>query len=387
MTPSLFRTLPMLALMTISACASPPGPESKEPAALTEKENNLLQLGLKVEKGGDTESAIGFYKKAMERSDGKVDGHLALSRVYIDQGKYLQAEEVLEKAKAVQSNNAEVNLRLGKIAIRRQQPSRAIAFFEDGLKELPGNVDLLNGKGVALDMMARHEEAQLQYRQALAGAKTQYPFVENNLAMSYIITGKYDEAIEVLHGITEVESSPVMRQNLALAYGLKGDMAKAREWGGRDLSEQEMNDNIAFYQNYVNQLQNEHEQAVPAPDVSSETLVPSTVTSGEIPTTAEVEPLTPAANTIAAPSVEKKIVPPVIVPIAPASAKTEIPVTPTELRNTVPAAPTVMSEPAQTTPAATNIPTQPELSAPPVIQDTPPASASIKPRALPWKME
>ena len=230
MTTSLLRTVSMLALLALSACAQPADdPNSKDPAPLTEKESNLLQLGLKVEKGGDVESAIGFYKKAMEKSDGNVDGHLALSRVYIDQGKYVQAEEVRQKAKAVQPNNAEVNLRLGKIAIRRQEPKQAMMFFEDGLKELPGNVDLLNGKGVALDMTARHEEAQLQYRQALAGAKTQYPFVDNNLAMSYIMTGKYDEAIDVLQGIADVATSPVMRQNLALAYGLKGDMAKAKE--------------------------------------------------------------------------------------------------------------------------------------------------------------
>ena len=316
MKPSLLRIVSMLALLGVAACQPQPTDAQKQEPGITDRESDLIQLGRKVEKGGDVESAIGLYKQSIEHSKGNIDGHLALSRVYLDQGKIMQAEEILQKAKQMQPNDAEVNLRLGKIAIHKNAPKQALGFFEDGLKELNGNVDLLDGKGIALDMLARHTEAQLQYRRALAGAKTQYPFVENNLAMSFIMTGKYDEAIDLLQGVKDMETSPVMRQNLALAYGLKGDMMKAREWGGKDLTEKEMNDNIAFYQDYLKHLDDHPEQAVPEAEIPSVTLeqpvaAPAAVVippataklaPGVIPTTTVIEPIVPTHATVPEPN-------------------------------------------------------------------------------------
>lgn len=265
----LLYTVSAIACLGLAACQPqevPPAPQTP----VTEKEKNFLRLGRNVEKGGDVSSAVDLYKQAMDASTTGVEGHLALSRVYLEQGHRVQARDVLLEGKKRQPSDPEVNLRLGKIAVHRNLPDEAIVYFEDGLKELPGNVDLLNGRGIALDMMGRHEEAQISYRQSLNDGNE--PFVENNLAMSYIMTGKYDEAIHILEGIKNIQDSPVMRQNVALAYGLKGDMVKAREWGGKGLNEAEMAENIAFYQEYVKDLDARHDQSVPVPAIPSETI-------------------------------------------------------------------------------------------------------------------
>lgn len=265
----LLCTVSMVALLGLTACQPQNVPEAPK-TPISEKEKNFLRLGRNVEKGGDTNSAIDLYKQAINADTTSVEGHLALSRVYLEQGHRVQAKDVLLDAKKRRPTHPEVNLRLGKIAVHRNLPDEALVYFEDGLKELPGNVDLLNGKGIALDMMGRHEEAQISYRQAINDSNE--PFVENNLAMSYIMTGKYDEAINILEGVKSIGDSPVMRQNLALAYGLKGDMIKAREWGGKGLNESEMAENIAFYQAYVKDLESRHDQSVPVAPIASGTI-------------------------------------------------------------------------------------------------------------------
>ncbi|MFO1242469.1 MAG: tetratricopeptide repeat protein [Rickettsiales bacterium] len=317
----LFHTASVIVLLALSSCAQGPVPEAPK-TPISEKETNFLRLGRNVEKGGDVNSAIDLYKQAIEVSKGGVEGHLALSRVYLEQGHRTQAKDVLLQAKKLQPNNPEVNLRLGKIAINRNEPKDALGYFEAGLKDLSGNVDLLNGKGIALDMLGRHEEAQIEYRQALSDGNGNFPFVENNLAMSCIMTGKYNEAIDVLQGIKNVEDSPVMRQNLALAYGLKGDMDKAREWGGKDLNEREMNENIAFYQSYVDDLQSRHDQSVPVPTIPAQTLdAPKAVPSAAATPVAagQVEAVKPEEKTIVTPFTETKIVPAEVVTSLPAT--------------------------------------------------------------------
>ncbi len=243
----------ILCCVAFSACqpqpASPPAGK-KEAVMLTDKELQLIRQGRSVEKGGDLRGAEDLYKQAIAQSNGSIEAHLALSRLYLENNELQFAEETLADAKRIKPLDSEVNLRLGKIRIGQGRPQEAIALFEEGLKDKPRQPDLLNARGVALDMLGRHEEAQSTYRSALQLDEKVTPLVKNNLAMSYIMAGSYERAIELLEAVEGMEGAPVMRQNLALAYGLKGDMEKAREWAGRDLSDEQIKQNIAFYQNY-----------------------------------------------------------------------------------------------------------------------------------------
>jgi Flp pilus assembly protein TadD len=148
----------------------------------------------------------------------------------------------------------EVSLMKGKQAVKKGDGVVALKHFETGLKLSPTHVDLLNGKGVALDIIGNHDAAQVAYMQALAKKPLKSDFIENNLAMSYIMSGEYEAAIEQIKMIKGYKEFAIMRQNLALAYGLNGQMQKARFWGLKDLSETEFKENLEFYREYVNSL-------------------------------------------------------------------------------------------------------------------------------------
>lgn len=416
----LFCTVSMVALMGLAACQPQNVPEAPK-TPISEKEKNFLRLGRNVEKGGDIDSAIDLYKQAIDADSTGIEGHLALSRVYLEQGHRVQAKDVLLDAKKSQPTHPEVNLRLGKIAVHRNLPDEALVYFNDGLRELPGNVDLLNGRGIALDMMGRHAEAQISYRQSLNDSNE--PFVENNLAMSYIMTGKYDEAIHILEGVKNIGDSPVMRQNLALAYGLKGDMIKAREWGGKGLNEAEMAENIAFYQEYLKDLEAQHDQSVPVAPIASESIHTSPKALAVKKPVPLAAPATPPAATIPEPASDtgfvEKIVPAetIATPLAPAALETVPLGKPPAAVEEAPAAKPAVLQPF-TAPAITPkiIPVKPEgavapkapianpsenvepeiaplappvvlKAAPPVTTDAPPPAKPVAPphwRTLPW---
>ncbi len=237
-------------LVSLAACA----PQPSKDGPVGAREANLMHLAQTMQTGGDLQGAIDLYLRAIGQSQHRVEAHLALADLYQRNNMADKAEAILLAAKERQPEDPEINLRLAKTEINGGDAKKAMVYYDDGLRKSPDNIDLLNGKAVALDMLMRHKEAQSLYQKVLAAHPKDSDFVQNNLAMSYIMNGDYDAAIAQLEKIEGVADKRVMRQNLALAYGLKGNKAKAREWGMKDLSAKQFEDNMAFYRAYTEKL-------------------------------------------------------------------------------------------------------------------------------------
>ncbi len=222
---------------------------------LTKKESSLLTLGRSMQENRNYSQAEKFFLEAKSMDSGGIDSDLALAGLYFEQGDSEKAGAALAEAEKRAPDNAQLNRALGKLNVEQGKPEKALGYFERGLKTSPDDINLLNGKGVALDMLSRNDEAQAVYQEALTKSTPEDRLqIDNNLALSYIMAGKYDKAITLLEKIKGVEDVAVMRQNLALAYGLKGDMKKAREWGGKDMDPKKLEENMRFYQQYRNSL-------------------------------------------------------------------------------------------------------------------------------------
>jgi hypothetical protein len=64
----------------------------------------------------------------------------------------------------------------------------------------------------------------------------------------------FSDAIGILKPIAEsTDSTATIRQNLALAYSLKGEESAAKTWMLKDLPEDKAEENIAFYKHYSKQ--------------------------------------------------------------------------------------------------------------------------------------
>ncbi len=149
--------------------------------------------------GGDSDRAERSYLDAVARSQGHVEAHLALANLYLRQGRMQNAGEILGKAAQLQPNNPQVAHLLGKILIGQNQPGEALAAYNRGLVAAPNDLDLLNGAGVASDMLHRHRAAQVYYQRALAAwPATAQPTTKTNYAMSLILDGQSKAAIALL---------------------------------------------------------------------------------------------------------------------------------------------------------------------------------------------
>lgn len=235
----------------LSACQQPGDFQNSE---LSKQASQAIAEGHSKFEAGNIDGAVRAYRLAMKGSEKSVAGHLALAQLYTKVNRDDEAIAILKKAKDRNATHPLVNLELAKISMNQDDAETALEFLNEGLDNQPNNLDLLNSKAVAMDWLAKHDEAQKLYLDALANSSDDTDFVKNNLAMSYIMTGDYEKAIKQLKSVETLEESPVMRQNLAIAYGLSGNSAKAQFWSSKDISAIEFADNLKSYRQYYENL-------------------------------------------------------------------------------------------------------------------------------------
>ena len=72
--------------------------------------------------------------------------------------------------------------------------------------------------------------------------------LRNNLGLSLALSGQYAEAIELLRAIVDEPGAKARnRQNLALAYGLAGDLTAAERISRLDLDEEAVQNNLSYF--------------------------------------------------------------------------------------------------------------------------------------------
>ena len=238
------RLMILLPLLATAACgdngdSAPIDPNHLPP--LSGKEQALMVTADGEMRDGNPDNAIHDYQSAIAQSKGHIEAHLALAKLYISQQKPGPAHDVLERAVKLQPNDPEANYLLGKILIDQNQPAEAAQRFNAGLVTGPSNPQLLNGAGIAADMLGDHKAAQAHYQDALVTAAAEdKPMLRTNLGMSYLLDNNPKKALDILKAEAHKPgASPVTRQDLALAYGLLGRPVDAKNAVKNEMTEED----------------------------------------------------------------------------------------------------------------------------------------------------
>ncbi len=161
-------------------------------------------------------------------------------------GAYEQAAEAYRRAIDMKDAEAAARRGLGNALVALDRPALAIDQFTASLARAK-DARTYNGLGVAYDMQDAHPHAQAMYRAGLA-LKPGDLALENNLGLSLAASGDYRDAIAVLAKAAAAPGAgPRERNNLALAYGLSGDMANAARIARRDMDAAAVQKNLAMY--------------------------------------------------------------------------------------------------------------------------------------------
>lgn len=127
-----------------------------------------------------------------------------------------------------------------------EQPRAALAIFEQAVGSNEKNVRAWQGKGLALNHLGKPEEAEKAYEEALQiqpGALN----VTNNLAMSKILRGKYQEAIDLLTPLSKGKKpNNTVMENLALANCMLGRDDEAKKLYNKRLPPTKIQENLKF---------------------------------------------------------------------------------------------------------------------------------------------
>jgi Flp pilus assembly protein TadD len=205
-----------------------------------------LRLARASRAAGDLTSAINLYRDAVATKPAP-DVMIALGDTLVAAGMADDAVEVYGRVDPKSTYHLSALLGLARAYLTLGDAAKAHGYAEQACKEAPRNVWALTVRGVALDILQRHEEAQVSYLAALA-VEPRDIAARNDLALSLAFTGRFDEAIDMISPMARsANATPRMRANLALIYGLKGDDARAAALSRADLDVASIEANLHFF--------------------------------------------------------------------------------------------------------------------------------------------
>lgn len=238
-----------LATTSLSGCNVGESDAAKANAkAMHESSSEIsLRLAHASEAGDDFPAAEHYFKEAVSKDSG-LTPRLELASFYRRHHGDRFALAVLAEAQKNHPDNTDIMRETANVDIDMGKPQEALDLLDKALKITSNDPLLYNSKGVALDMLGRYTYARNAYSTAISLDQENEMLYSANYAMSYILSKNYSKAIEMLLPLAQSpDSTPQIRQNLALAYGLKGDNENALHYAMKDLPAKQAQENVRFY--------------------------------------------------------------------------------------------------------------------------------------------
>ncbi len=229
------KLAPILAaglVLFVGACGSDVGGASKG-----DDYTASVKQADEARKAGDFDSAIPLYGRALQARPDGIEAKLGLGQAYLTLGLPDEAaalfRDVLQRRESDQAARrglAMALISMGQASLAERQLEAAV--IADGR-----DYRTLNAYGVVLDMMGRHAEAQARYLQGIAVAPD-FVALRSNYGLSLAISGQPQEAIAQLLPLANSRAADGrVRQNLAFAYAMNGDLENCLQVSRRDLDE------------------------------------------------------------------------------------------------------------------------------------------------------
>ena len=220
-------------------------------SALSPTERRLFEQASERRAAGKTGEAIELYTQAAQLSSGSVEAHVAIAEILRAANNAAQSLNMLGEALRIKSTDARLHMEKGFSLVALSKYDEAIRSFDQAITFDEELGSAYSGKAVAYDLQGQHSKAQQMYSEAKArGLGT--PALDNNYALSLIFSGKHDGAIALLTPHADSSyATTTMKQNLALAYGLKGDVGRAKHYASDGLDPASAKKNLDFYKRFT----------------------------------------------------------------------------------------------------------------------------------------
>ncbi|MEH6402682.1 MAG: tetratricopeptide repeat protein [Sneathiella sp.] len=213
--------------------------------------NKTTIKGIKVAdaiyKNGDLITAVTMYKQLLNKDLENSSLWLKYAETLYRLDQFSEALESYEKYIVLIPGSCAGFIGAGRSNLKLARPAAAGVYFENCLEFEHKNEIALIGAAISNDIAGRTALSHKYYQNALL-AKPYDLRLRNNYSLSLLLSGKLDEAIGELSQIAFGPGSSVsIRQNLALAYGLKGDMDAAEHVAALDFPPNIVRNNLQYF--------------------------------------------------------------------------------------------------------------------------------------------
>ncbi len=166
-------------------------------------------------------------------TDTSIKGALALARLSERRHQTDQARQLYRAAIERDPHNATPHHRLGVLCARAGKFREAEEHFAEAVHLAQDNPQLLSDIGYTYYLQHRLDEAESALRQAFE-LKPDDPAILNNLAMTVGEKGRYAESLALFQRAGNPQQAYA---NLAFVYTQRGEVAQAKAWYSRALTE------------------------------------------------------------------------------------------------------------------------------------------------------
>jgi Flp pilus assembly protein TadD len=206
-----------------------------------------LRLARASRAAGDLASAISLYRQAARTKP--VDPALLaeLGDTLLEAKAFDDAIDVYSQIETTATVRTSALIGLAKAEIALAEPAKALKSLDLAQSAEPKDPRVLVNRGVALDLLERHADAQACYRAVLA-TTPRHVSARNNLALSLALSGQFAEALDIITPMARSSgATPRIRQNLAVIYGLMGKREEAAALSRKDLDPATADANLRFF--------------------------------------------------------------------------------------------------------------------------------------------
>jgi Flp pilus assembly protein TadD len=196
---------------------------------------------------GNFDTAIPLYQRALQADPRGVEAKIGLGQSLLAIGAGDEAAAQFRDVLARRSDDAQARRGLAAALIAMGQLNLAEQQVDAALHANANDYQALNLLGVVLDMQGRHAEAQANYIRGLA-LRPDDTTLRSNYGLSLAITGPPEAAIAQLAPLASAPKATArMRQNLAFAYAMAGDLGNSLQLCRRDMDERYAQRQLAYY--------------------------------------------------------------------------------------------------------------------------------------------
>jgi Flp pilus assembly protein TadD len=205
--------------------------------APTVKTGDHLGVAQAAEESGDYGMAETIYARAASAAPSDASLQLRYADMLIKQGKISQARDLLAQHVKTVSDAQSLHGALGMLDVLQGQPAQAMVEF-DSMTTDP--LRWAVNKGVALDMLGRHSEAQALYQRFLA-AQPDDVVVLTDLALSLALSGRTAEANRIAAPLLDrTDLPPRVQTSLGIVQAANGDLPGAHRALGATVTDQQL---------------------------------------------------------------------------------------------------------------------------------------------------